>query len=105
MTAARARLAMCLAAGALGLAASVGAASLLDASLGVFEGGDLTLWTAVPGGGTVALTATGEHAFTGTASAPMRTAAGAAATLEVELEITTERWRWPFELSCAAGFD
>jgi hypothetical protein len=84
---------------------SNGEASIAGASLAVFEGGELTLWSDVFGTGSVAMTPTGTDAYQGSATIPVRNLAGDDDTLAVEFTITTERWRWPFELACAAGFE
>jgi hypothetical protein len=80
-------------------------AAVAAASFAVFEGGSLTLWTSAFGTGSVTLTQTGEFAFEGAASVPVATSSGAEATLDVAFAVVTERWRWPFELACAAGFE
>ena len=89
----------------LGTDAAGGSPVFISASYATVSGTDVAIWDSSDEAA-LELTSTGAHSHRGSLRVPMHTS-GATGPVELalELEFTTEKWRWPPDLVCAVGHD
>jgi hypothetical protein len=82
-----------------------GSPEFVHASYSTVSGAEVTLWESGDEAA-LELTSTGAHSHRGSLRVPMSTS-GVTGPIELalELEFTTEKWRWPPELACAIGHE